>query len=49
MAGLGYLRERGAPEAMLYVDSDNVPALATYRRLGFTHHHTDVEFLLDRR
>lgn len=49
VAGLGYLRERGAPEAMLYVDSDNAPALATYRRLGFTHHHTDVEFLLDRR
>ena len=49
VAGLAYLRERGAPEAMLYVDSDNAPALATYRKLGFTHHHTDVEFLLDPR
>ncbi|HEX6404472.1 MAG TPA: mycothiol synthase [Pseudonocardiaceae bacterium] len=49
VAGLAYLRDRGAPEAMLYVDSDNGPALATYHRLGFTHHHTDVEFLLDPR
>jgi mycothiol synthase len=49
VAGLAYLRERGAPAAMLYVDSDNAPALATYHRLGFTHHHTDVEFLLDPR
>jgi mycothiol synthase len=48
VAGLAYLRERGAPEAMLYVDSDNAAALATYHKLGFTHHHTDVEFLLDR-
>jgi mycothiol synthase len=49
VAGLAYLRERGAPEAMLYVDSDNARALATYHKLGFTHHHTDVEFLLDPR
>jgi mycothiol synthase len=47
VAGLAYLRERGAPEAMLYVDADNAAALATYRKLGFTYHHTDVEFLLD--
>src|SRR5438128_2470313 len=30
VAGLAYLRDRGAPEAMLYVDSDNGPALGTY-------------------
>lgn len=47
VAGLVYLRERGAPEAMLYADSDNAAALATYHKLGFQHHHTDVEFLLD--
>ncbi|MGH3843152.1 MAG: mycothiol synthase [Pseudonocardiaceae bacterium] len=47
MAGLAHLRERGAPEAMLYVDSDNAAAVRTYQKLGFTHHHTDVEFLLD--
>jgi mycothiol synthase len=47
VAGLTHLRERGAPEAMLYVDSDNAAAVRTYQKLGFSHHHTDVEFLLD--
>ncbi len=47
VAGLVYLRERGAPEAMLYVDSDNAAALRTYQKLGFAHHHIDVEFLID--
>jgi mycothiol synthase len=47
VAGLVYLRERGAPEAMLYVDSDNAAALNTYYKLGFSHHHTDIEFLVD--
>lgn len=45
VAGLAYLRKRGAPEAMLYVESDNTAALRTYQKLGFAHHHTDVEFL----
>ncbi len=44
-AGLEYLRERGLAEVMLYVESDNAAALRTYRKLGFAHHHTDVEFL----
>jgi mycothiol synthase len=44
-AGLEYLRERGLAEVMLYVDSDNASALRIYRKLGFVHHHTDVEFL----
>jgi mycothiol synthase len=47
VAGLAHLRDRGALEAMLYVDSDNAAALHTYQQLGFAHHHTDVEFLLD--
>jgi mycothiol synthase len=47
VAGLAYLRDRGALEAMLYVDSDNTAALRTYRHLGFAHHHTDLQFLLD--
>jgi mycothiol synthase len=47
VAGLVHLRDRGVPEAMLYVDSDNTAALRTYQKLGFAHHHTDVEFLLD--
>ncbi|MGH3984415.1 MAG: mycothiol synthase [Pseudonocardiaceae bacterium] len=45
VAGLAHLHERGAPEAMLYVESDNATALQTYRKLGFLQHHTDVEFL----
>lgn len=45
VAGLEYLRSRGAPEALLYVESDNAAALRTYRKLGFHEHHTDVEFL----
>ncbi|MDQ3762279.1 MAG: mycothiol synthase [Actinomycetota bacterium] len=45
VAGLAHLRERGLPEAMLYVESDNTAALRTYQKLGFTRHHTDVEFL----
>ncbi len=41
LAGLDWLTDRGLTEAMLYVESDNDPANATYRRIGFTHHHTD--------
>lgn len=47
VAGLAHLRDRGAPEAMLYVDADNAAAVRTYQKLGFVHHHTDAEFLLD--
>ncbi|MGH4006935.1 MAG: mycothiol synthase [Pseudonocardiaceae bacterium] len=45
VAGLEHLRERGLAEVLLYVESDNAAAVRTYRKLGFTHHHTDVEFL----
>jgi mycothiol synthase len=44
VAGLRWLRARGLPQAMLYVEADNEPALAVYRSLGFTHWHTDVMF-----
>ncbi|MQA15427.1 MAG: mycothiol synthase [Pseudonocardiaceae bacterium] len=44
-AGLEHLRERGLPEALLYSEADNAAAIRMYRKLGFTHHHTDVEFL----
>lgn len=44
LAGLHWLRGRGLPQAMLYVDADNAPALAVYRALGFTHWDTDVMF-----
>ncbi|MGH4014513.1 MAG: mycothiol synthase, partial [Pseudonocardiaceae bacterium] len=45
VAGLEYLRGRGRPEAMLYVEADNAAALPSYAKLGFRRHHTDVEFL----
>jgi mycothiol synthase len=45
VAGLAHLRQQGVREAMLYVESDNAAAVHTYEKLGFTHHHTDVEFL----
>jgi len=44
VAGLARLRGQGLPQAMLYVESDNAPARATYRTLGFTHWDTDVMF-----
>lgn len=45
VAGLEHLRGRGLAEVLLYVESDNVAALRTYRKLGFRQHHADVEFL----
>lgn len=45
VAGLAHLRGRAVAEVMLYVESDNAAAQRTYQKLGFVHHHTDVEFL----
>lgn len=39
-AGLGWLAGQGLGTGMLYVESDNDPAVATYRKLGFTVHGT---------
>ena len=44
LAGLGYLRERGLAQVMLYVDEDNVPAIGLYQRLGFTRWHSDAMY-----
>lgn len=45
LAGLRYLRDsRQVDRVMLYVESDNKPALAVYDRLGFTHWDTDVQY-----
>jgi mycothiol synthase len=44
LAGLVWLRSRGLAQAMLYVESDNTAARATYAGLGFTHWDTDVMF-----
>ncbi len=42
--GLAYLRERGCPEALLYVDGDNTAAMRLYERNGFRRHDLDVQW-----
>ncbi len=44
LAGLEHLRDRGLPEAMLYVDEDNTPAIKMYERLGFSRWSTDAMY-----
>jgi mycothiol synthase len=44
LAGLKHLFDQGLRTVLLYVESDNAPALAVYRRLGFTTWHTDVMY-----
>lgn len=44
LVGLHYLRERGVDETILYVESDNKPAVAVYTRLGFTLAYTNVAY-----
>jgi mycothiol synthase len=44
LAGLGYLRDRGLDQAMLYVDEDNPPAIRLYEALGFTRARTDAMY-----
>jgi mycothiol synthase len=47
LAGLRHLRALGLPDAMLYVDADNTPAIRLYQALGFTRWETDVMFSRD--
>lgn len=44
LTGLRYLRKRGLPDAMLYVEADNTAAIRLYSALGFTRWETDVMF-----
>ena len=43
-AGSTRLAGRGLDTAALYVEGDNEPALALYRRSGFTQHAIDVQY-----
>lgn len=49
LAGLHHLAAGGAREVLLYVESDNEPAIAVYGKLGFTHAASDthVQFVRD--
>jgi len=42
--GLQYLRSKGLPAVMLYVDESNPAAIRLYESLGFAHSATDVMF-----
>ena len=42
LAGLHHLADRGVDEVILYVEADNAPAVAVYRRLGFRHDDVDT-------
>ena len=46
LAGLQWLAAQGPRTGMLYVEHDNDPAVATYRRIGFTVHHADRAYEL---
>ena len=48
LAGLEWLAEQGLEHGMLYVESDNDPANATYAAIGFSRHHTDRAYELVR-
>ena len=43
-AGFARLAARGIRTAALYVESDNVPAVALYRSLGFSDHSVDIQY-----
>jgi mycothiol synthase len=43
-AGLAHLASRGVRRIILYVESDNDPAIATYSKLGFAHTSTHVQY-----
>jgi mycothiol synthase len=44
LAGLHYLAERGLDTVLLYVESDNAPAVRVYEKLGFAVHTSDVMY-----
>jgi mycothiol synthase len=44
LTGLRHLRDAGLGEVTLYVESDNLPAIAVYERLGFRVASVDVMY-----
>jgi len=49
IAGLEHLRSRGIEDVLLYVESDNAPAIAIYRdKIGFTHAARDTHVMYRR-
>ncbi|MDQ0755441.1 mycothiol synthase [Arthrobacter sp. B3I4] len=44
VAGIRHLQQQGLHAVMLYVDGDNIPAVALYRRLGFSRWDMDVMY-----
>nr|WP_275955958.1 mycothiol synthase [Nocardioides aquaticus] len=48
LAGLHHLAGRGVGEVLLYVESDNAPAVAVYSRLGFDHADVDTHVMYRR-
>ena len=48
LAGLHHLAGSGLDRVILYVESDNAPAVAVYERLGFTHAEQDTHVMYAR-
>lgn len=48
LAGLQHLAGLGVAEVLLYVESDNAPAVAVYSGLGFTHADADTHVMYRR-
>ncbi|MGH8961001.1 MAG: mycothiol synthase [Jatrophihabitantaceae bacterium] len=48
-AGLRYLADRGCPQALLYVDESNEPAMRLYERFGFGRYDVDAQWLAPQR
>ena len=48
LAGLHHLAGLGVAEVLLYVESDNAPAVAVYSGLGFTHADADTHVMYPR-
>ena len=48
LTGLQHLESLGLGEVILYVESDNAPAIAVYEGLGFTHEAEDTDVMYAR-